>query len=136
MPETVAPPQNLNLPTKRVGLLDVPILDKPYTKILEAVKHAGCRLNMTVWHGDDTEEGYEELSPIEHFCGTVHCIAGWANHLCGLQGFILESRLNDDPECAAEMILEASSDLDRPDFMSSDDEAMAELEMLAALEAQ
>lgn len=92
---------NLNLPTKEVDGLIVPILDKPYTKIVEAIDRLGPRraIEMGSWHS----------------CETCHCIAGWAIHLCGEQGYDLE----ESARCAGvagRMILTASSGLKLPNF--------------------
>lgn len=130
---------NLNLPTKIVDYYVVPILDKPYTRIVEAIEQGG-KLDMDNFH----------------FCGTTHCIAGWAVHICGLQGYQLEASANRNnelgPEKAAELIFEASSTLKAPPFYQDDypeifnceEEdmsdvvnvaALAKLRELAALEA-
>lgn len=110
---SIAPPQ-LNLPTKRVDGYDVPILDRPYTQILEAIER-GAALDMDRWHGETYSD--EELTP-EMFCGTTHCLAGWTVHLCGVQGFALEQELAV-PRLAS-MILEASSTLEVPGFYPDD----------------
>lgn len=119
MSQTIEPP-NLNLPTKLVDGIEVPILEKPYTRILEAIERGGI-LHMAWWHG--TQFNRDDLS--FNFCGTVHCIAGWTTHLCGLQGVTLEHKLAEsarekgvyaNPGNAAELILQASSNLPIPEF--------------------
>ena len=122
---------NHNLPTKEINGYTVPILDRPYTRIVEAIDKEG-RLEMAVVHE----------------CDTVHCIAGWPIHLCGKQGYELEAAIaanwrDDDSEspkdydpldpdsmmhglAAGRMVMEASSLLEVPglfpdDYMDIDD---------------
>ena len=76
---------NLNLPVKLVDGYEVPILDKPYTRIVEAIEQGG-ELRMDVVHG----------------CGAVHCIAGWVIALCGEQGYALQSVIVDDMDIEEE----------------------------------
>ena len=110
MIKTLEPP-NLNLPTREVDGIEVPILDKPYTKLMAAIE-SGYELEMDTVHGQDIEGLTEEGG----FCGTVHCIAGLAVHLCGAQGKVLEGPYAAKTLLVAERILKASSDLPRPRF--------------------
>jgi len=126
-----APPA-LRLRTKLVGGYRVPILKKPYTKILKAIGRSTKRLDMRGWHDGKL---FTPLT-IEDFCGTVHCAAGWVTHLCGKQGFDLEMSLSGNTGDAARMILRASSELPIPAFCNTNARALAELRRLAAMEAE
>ena len=107
---------DLRLPTKDVYGLKVPILDNPYTQILRAIEQGGT-LEMFGWHTEKFgSDGVPHLA-----CGTVHCIGGWTTHLCGAQGFALETKVGCDD--AADMILCASSRLPVPSFDPEDYEA-------------
>jgi len=106
---------DLGLPTAIIAGRAVPILDKPYTTIVRAIEEAGDgALAMESFHGRSVHSACAE-----HFCGSVHCIAGWATRLCGKQGFELE-RDTSDVAHAASLILMASSPLQPPDFMPED----------------
>jgi hypothetical protein len=100
---------DLGLPTKNVDDFEVPILEKPYSRILEAIETGG-ELDMLSWHGHDINK----YSTTESFCGTVHCIAGWTIRLCGAQGKALEDVIG--PTDAGSAILRASSELEQPCF--------------------
>lgn len=120
MSQIISEIPNLNLPTKLVDGVEVPVLDKPYTQVAEAIRRGGG-LDMSWWHG----QWDRKRAMSANFCGTVHCIAGWVTHLCGAQGIYLEREviaigkdkgLHYDPGIAAEMILSVSSSLPRPHF--------------------
>lgn len=44
-----------------------------------------------------------------HTCDTTHCLAGWAIHLAGTDGYMLENLTN--PSFAGKMIFEKSSSI-------------------------
>ncbi len=98
-----------------IGLKNVPTLEKPYTKILAAVK-GGQQLNMRSWHT----------------CETTHCIGGWTTTLTP-KGKELEMKFG--LPLAAELILRASRPgAPLPNFTASDEAAMAFIEARAAEE--
>jgi uncharacterized protein YjbI with pentapeptide repeats len=92
-------------------LLAVPDLDK---NILAAIE-AGGKLNMESWHT----------------CETTHCRAGWAIHLAGEKGTLLEALYGSS---AAGALIYAASRPDKPipDFHASNDIAMASIKADAA----
>ena len=86
----------------------IPVIPDIDTKIHEAVKM--CGLQMSDWH-----------------CGTTHCRAGWAIHLAGEEGYVLEEKLGS--QVAGTLIYMASRpDKKHPDFFCSSDEALASIE--------
>lgn len=104
-------PPNLNLPTKLVAGIVVPVLDKPYTQMLAAIE-GEYELAMDTIHGQSLSDITEESG----FCGTVHCIAGLTLHLCGAQGKELEGLRARVATRIAKLILNASSALSVPEF--------------------
>lgn len=116
----IEPPQ-LNLPTKVVYGIEVPVLEKPYTQILRATED-GMELAMDTIHGTP----FPDLSG--GFCGAVHCIAGATLHLCGAQGKALEGEHAGRAISSARMILIASSTLPVPGFFPGDYLSREELE--------
>lgn len=90
---------------KIIGLKDIPILENPYTKILEAV--TSNKLEMVTWHT----------------CNTTHCVGGWTVVLTP-GGKELENKF--ETATAARMILRASRpDAPLPNFTASNEAAMA-----------
>jgi hypothetical protein len=98
-----------------LNLKDIPKLEQPYTKILDAVKSGG--LEMEAWHT----------------CETTHCVGGWTTTLTP-KGKELESKFGRP--LAAELILRASRpEAPLPNFTASNEAAMAFLEARAAEES-
>lgn len=108
----------------------VPVLENIDAAILKAVEVEGHTLEMDRWHdGDDGWFRYEEKPPL---CGTTHCRAGWAIHLCGKEGYALEKKIStskngegyegDGHPGDAGALIYAASDPDAvvPDFIPSD----------------
>lgn len=96
------------------GIPKIPNID---SAILAAVKHEGCALNMTDWHT----------------CGATHCRGGWAIHLTGADGKVLEEVIGSN--AAAALIYANSRPSGKvPDFFASTADAMADLEACAAVE--
>ncbi len=93
----------------------VPIIKKLNTAILSAIE-AGGTLNMSDWHT----------------CETTHCRAGWAIHLAGDAGRVMESLLG--PSTAGALLYHASTGR-IPNFHATNADAMADLKACAALEA-
>lgn len=83
--------------------------------ILAACEADGCRLDMTTWH----------------VCETTHCRAGWAIHLAGEAGRVLEHCVGS---CAAGALIYAISRPGKPvpNFYATNDDAMADLRACAA----
>ena len=63
---------NYNLPTVGIDGYDVPVLDHIDARIVREIDRGGV-LDMRAFHT----------------CDTIHCVAGWAVHLCGDQGYRL-----------------------------------------------
>jgi hypothetical protein len=83
--------------------------------ILAAIESPNCTLNMSDWHT----------------CETTHCRAGWAVHLAGLPGKILEDRIG--PAGAGALIYAASRPgKPIPNFYDDNEEAMADIRRCAA----
>jgi hypothetical protein len=95
----------------------VPILEKPYTKILEAIQGQG-KLEMSTWHT----------------CDTTHCIGGWT---CVLTpgGRKFEALFSSPGDAAAQILRVSRPDAPLPNFMASNEAAMAFIEARAAEEA-
>lgn len=100
--------------------LKIPILEKPFTKILNAIQSDGCTLDMTHWHK----------------CSTNHCLAGWTVHLCGNAGYDLEAETSTSV-AAAFILTRSSPHLNgiAPNFHTTDGRAMRLIKRIAALEA-
>ena len=92
----------------------VPVLEHIDAKILAAIQSGGGKLEMDAWHT----------------CGTTHCRAGWAIHLCGDEGYALEAITNS--ETAGTLIYAASRPgLPTPNFRASNKDAWADLHACA-----
>lgn len=78
---------------------------------------------MSAWHLNNAQ------------CGTQHCRAGWAIHLAGGAGAELEAAIG--PAAAGAVIISLSCPyLERvPNFYANNDEALADIERCAAIEA-
>ena len=98
---------------------EVPVLDKPYTKILAAITSQGCALKMSTWHS----------------CKTTHCIGGWTVHLAGKDGYEAEKKYGGTPQAASLILLKSRPAAPLPNFYASDAAAMAFIEARAAEEA-
>ncbi len=97
----------------------IPIVPNLHAAIVDAIDSKGCSLYMRSWHD----------------CETTHCRAGWAVHLAGKAGYELERKYGTN--VAGALISIASCphlDGKVPDFYASDDEAMADIRRLAAME--
>ncbi len=99
----------------------MPVIENIHQRVLAAVTATPGALDMSTWHT----------------CATTHCRAGWVVTLAGDAGTALEAFHNT--ALAAALIYRASS----PDlrvsmarFYETDEQAMADLERMAALEAQ
>ena len=90
---------------------NVPLLDKPYTRISEAIHRSGCSLEMSSWHK----------------CDTTHCLAGWTVHLAGKAGYELE-KLIDTPAAAALILRKSRPKAPLPNFYAGDEAAKAFIE--------
>jgi uncharacterized protein YjbI with pentapeptide repeats len=95
-------------------LRDIPVIPNIDAAILAAIE-AGGKLDM------------DNL----HTCETTHCRAGWAIALAGEAGKALERKVG--PNAAGALIYTASRPGMRvPEFMASDEDAMADLRACAA----
>ena len=95
----------------------IPVLDRPYRQILEAITAKGCSLDMGSWHR----------------CKTTHCLGGWTVTLAGQSGAQLEERIG--AEAAARAILRKSRpEAPLPNFYASDKAALAFIQARAAEE--
>jgi hypothetical protein len=95
----------------------IPKIENIHRRIFEAASKDGA-LDMSEWHIGGT-------------CGTTHCRAGWAVVLAGEAGKTLEDVYGTG--VAATLIYQASDpDLERvPDWMASNEDAMADMKRLA-----
>ena len=87
----------------------VPVLLKPYTRILEAIARKGCKLDMGEWHQ----------------CETVHCAAGWIVHLAGKEGYDLERRLVSTLSAAKCILRKSRPEAPLPNFYATNEQALA-----------
>lgn len=99
--------------------IKIPAIKNIHQKVLAAVSAPGA-LDMSTWHK----------------CATTHCRAGWVVMLAGEEGRKLEKKYNT--ELAASLIYRASSPLrvSSRRFYDVHDDAMADMQRLAALEAK
>ena len=96
--------------------IKIPIVEKIDSKILEHIK-AGDKLQMKNWHT----------------CETTHCRAGWAVHLAGRVGYVLESILGTN--CLAALIYSKSrKNQVTPNFFASNEDALKDIEKSASEE--
>jgi hypothetical protein len=95
-----------------------PLLEKPYTKLLESTSNCSVGFDMGSWH-----------------CGTTHCAAGWIVHQAGDAGYALEREF--DTPTAARLILRKScpDDWPLPYFHASNEAATAFIKAMAKREA-
>ena len=94
-------------------LSDAPKIPEIHKAVYDAASKPGA-LSMSSWH-----------------CGTAHCRAGWVITLAGDAGREMETRMG--PSAAAALIYIASDpSLERvPDFMATDEKALADMKRLA-----
>ena len=93
-------------------------VDSLNRKILAAIEAGGC-LDMGAWHT----------------CETTHCRAGWAIHLAGPAGAVLESCYG--APVAGALIYQASCpqlEGNVPDFYTSNEDALADIRRCAEME--
>ena len=95
--------------------IEIPTIEKPYTKILEAIKGEG-KLEMSNWHK----------------CETTHCIGGWVSHLAGEKGKKLEDFVG--MPATATLILKKSG-ARIPNYWADNETAMKFVEEQAKKEA-
>jgi uncharacterized protein YjbI with pentapeptide repeats len=101
-------------------LRGAPVVPNLHTAILAALESGG-HLDMDAWHS----------------CDTTHCRAGWTIVLAGDAGKKLEAELG--PAIAGALIAIASCPALEgrvPNFYATNDEAMADIKRLAALESK
>lgn len=97
------------------NLGDIPVVPRLESRIWEMVRRDKKALRMSAWHT----------------CETTHCRAGWAIHLAGAAGAELERRLG--PAAAGALIYHRSCGY-VPNFYTSDEEALADIQRRAAEE--
>ena len=97
------------------GINRIPVIEDIHKKIWGAVRDGG--LAMENWHS----------------CESTHCRAGWAIHLAGECGYLLESIFG--PSVAGALIYQASDPgLERvPDWHASDEDALADIKRMAGV---
>ena len=116
--------------TEHKAFPEIPKIENIHTKVLEAVKTEGYKLEMLEgWHKD------EKIENGTH-CGTTHCRAGFVVFLAGPKGYELEKATST--EFAAKQIYKASSPIkvSPTRFFEPNDVAMADIERCAELEKQ
>jgi uncharacterized protein YjbI with pentapeptide repeats len=92
---------------------EVPVVEDLDTKVLQAINAPRQALDMSRWHS----------------CDTMHCRAGWAIHLAGNEGYVLEDAL--DSQRAGRLIYMVSTGRS-PHFFVSDEQARVDIERCAA----
>jgi uncharacterized protein YjbI with pentapeptide repeats len=93
---------------------DTPVVPNIHKAIYAAASAHGA-LDMRTWHT----------------CETTHCRAGWAVTLAGSAGAALEEKVGT-PSAATLIYLASDPQLNRiPDFLASDEDAMADMKRLA-----
>ena len=97
-----------NLNWADLNWADVPEVPGLCKAILEAVEAEPKLFNMSTYHTETP-------------CGTTHCMAGWAVHLAGEQGYALEKKIG--PNAAGALIF-AKSHGKVPYFYGSNDVAL------------
>lgn len=100
-------------------LPDSPTVEKLFTKIKEAIETNGNKLEMGDWHS----------------CETTHCMAGWAIHLVGEEGYELENKFSSS--VAGALIINKSCPYLEgkvPNFTASNENAMEFINQCAAQE--
>ncbi len=103
----------LNIPPEDIPI--VPTIDAA----IEGAINAGGTLDMGNWHG------------VEGCCGTTHCRAGWAVHLAGKDGKVLEDKIGT--QMAGTLIYHASRHGQPvPHFFAGDEDAWADIQKCAA----
>lgn len=101
-----------------VGGHDLPDTETARARLIEVAKHALATpgaLNMRSWHNESCG------------CGSTHCIAGWAVHLEGEQGYALEREVKQPTAGYILLGLEASRL-----FFLDNDKARSELHKVLA----
>ena len=95
----------------------VPVIENPYTKILQSTDNCAVNFDMERWH-----------------CNTTHCAAGWIVVHAGEDGEALEEKY--DTPTAARMILRKScpADWPLPNFYASNEAAAAFIHKMAKME--
>ena len=114
--------------TEHKAFAEIPKIENIHTKVLEAVKTEGYKLEMLEgWHKD------EKIENGTH-CGTTHCRAGFVVFLAGPKGYELEKATST--EFAAKQIYKASSNIkvSPTRFFEPNEVAMADIERCAELE--
>lgn len=91
----------------------IPVVENLDARILEAIGDGKCSLDMKDWHT----------------CETTHCRAGWAIHLAGESGYVMESFVG--PKTAGALIYHASTE-NIPDFFASTEAALDDIKKCAA----
>ena len=99
------------LPAGLAGDITIPIIPEIDAQILAAIENGGT-LEMGDWHT----------------CDITHCRAGWAIHLAGENGRLLEMRVGS---AAAGALIYQASRGSYPDFYALNDVAMADLRQCA-----
>ena len=99
------------LPAGLAGDITIPIIPEIDAQILAAIENGGT-LEMGDWHT----------------CDTTHCRAGWAIHLAGENGRLLELRVGS---AAAGALIYQASRGSYPDFYALNEAAMADLRQCA-----
>jgi hypothetical protein len=102
------------------NLRECPVTIPDIHKTIHAAASSPGALDMSSWH---------------NACGTTHCRAGWVIALAGEGGRALEWAMGT-PAAAAIIYMASDPTLDKvPDFYCTNEEAMADMARLAAIDA-
>jgi hypothetical protein len=106
-------------PASHLAPPPVPVLPNLARQILKQLENPHHGLDMGTWHA----------------CATTHCLAGWAIHLAGQEGYRLE--LHYGPELAGMLLFEAAyPTLPPPDLFATKAQALTALHDLADTDTQ
>jgi len=110
-------------------LADVPLLEKPYTRLLAEIKSGDRKFDQSTFGpGTHVQE--------KHLCETPMCIAGHLVNMAGEAGWKLKEHYHSFVCAAALLHAKAHPNLPPPNFSSiPDDWALAYIEEMATIEA-
>ena len=106
--------RHANLRHADFGLPHLPVIPGIDAAILSAIEMGDNALAMGGWH----------------MCETTHCRAGWAIHLAGPAGYMLEDVIG--PSAAGALIYAASGSHPVPDWHTTNEAALADMRARAA----
>ena len=110
-----------NLRMAKLYGVTAPKIKNIHQSVFDAASAVGA-LDMEVWH-------------LDGFCGTTHCRAGWVCHLAGEAGRALEDIYGTSAAAAFIYIASDPSIAKIPNWTDTAENALADMQRLAELEA-